>query len=167
LILVCVELVGAPLPVASLDVPDIYRVLAAAAPGGVVELPLGYRDGFGETGDFDDSTLFYQTMHRHPMAGGFVARLSPVVRQAYDDDPVLRRLLAASASASIQAPSCGEVLPSLWSNGFRYVVVDRARLTGMLAAAVAEWPLTPVAASGGRELFRLRPQCASNRPGSP
>jgi len=157
IVLVCLEMIGAPLPVVSLRVPAMYRVLAAAPAGGVLELPLGFRDGFGETGDFDDRTLFYQTIHRQPMAGGFVARLSPAVRRAYDENPVLHALIAASGPTPAPVLGCEAAMPALSAGGFRYVVIDRSRLTDSLATLIAGWPLTSLAASDGRELFRLGP----------
>src|SRR5258707_831865 len=58
-----------------LDHPAIYDVLLRQSePGAVCELPIGLRDGFGETGIFDSRTLWYQTIHKRPMTGGFVAR---------------------------------------------------------------------------------------------
>jgi hypothetical protein len=162
LIVVCVELIGAPLPLASLDVPAVYARLAAMPPGrasqlppGVLELPLGFRDGFGVTGDFDDRTLLYQTVHRHPMAGGFVARLSPSVRRAYGQDKTLNALLNLSSALPATLPGCDQAVSGLRGSGFGYVVVDRTRMPAALTAYISSWPLTRLAQSDGRELFRL------------
>ncbi len=166
LMLAGIELTGGALPVAPLDVPDVYHVLAAQPAGSVLELPLGYRDGFGETGDFDDKTLLYQTVHRHPMAGGFVARLSPAVRRSYDEHAALSRLLEPARSGTAAGLRCEETIPGLIASGFRYVVIDRERMSDALSDAVSGWSMSPLAADHGRELLRLD-GCRPNLPGVP
>jgi len=74
---IAAEQLVTPFPLAAMEVPHVYHALATREPGTVLELPFGYRDGFGVHGAFDDARMLYQTVHRHPMAGGFVARLSP------------------------------------------------------------------------------------------
>jgi hypothetical protein len=175
-ILACAELTGAPLAVARLDVPAVYRALAREPGGLVLELPFGLEDGFGEIGDFDQRTLVYQTVHGHPMTGGFAARLSPVVRRQYEDHPVLGALLRLSERrvqtdppyvGDADAPPCAQAMSTLAASGFRFLVIDRNRMPPALAAYIADWPLVPLAASGGRELFRLEHACPPNQRGGP
>jgi len=100
-------------------------------------LPAGYRDGFGRRGDLDEQALFHLTTHGKPIIGGFVARLSPRVKAAYESNPLLRRLLdAAEGQEMVGAGSCeGEGWSAL---DVRYVVVDIARTPEPVQRFVAD-----------------------------
>ena len=84
---------GATAPIRTYEIPvagPIESALAAARPdSAVVELPTGLRDGFGEIGRFDHRALIFQMFHERPLAGGFVGRLSPRVKEAYSEVPAL------------------------------------------------------------------------------
>jgi hypothetical protein len=98
--LVAADYIAVPLPLDRVEVPQLYRTIAHT-PGAVLELPFGFRDGFGEAGHFDSQVLLNQTVHGRPILGGFVGRLSPVLRARYLADPVIESLLTASAGARI------------------------------------------------------------------
>lgn len=120
--------------------------------------------------------LFYQTIHGHPLIGGFVARLSSRIKNAYESDPLIARLLdlsegrsvlvaptspafpgpaalpAFSASAAPSAPIC-------ISCSVRYVVVDETFASPELQAYVARsFALQPIARSGARALYSVEPR---------
>jgi hypothetical protein len=158
-----IELIGMPLRLTALNVPAMYEQLAAMPAGAVLDLPLGYRDGFGETGAFDERAMLFQTVHRHPIAGGFIARLPPHVRQRYVDDPVLSALIELSAGRSAAVPACEQAVAALTAAGFRYVVLNRTEAPEGLLAYVTQLPLTTLAASAGGNLhlYRLDPRCPS------
>lgn len=147
-------------PLTVLPQPDtVDRALAAATDGGgVIELPTGLRDGFGERGAFDHRALMHQMVHGRPLAGGFVARLSPSVVRQYDESPVLSRLL------EISAPGPGDVHPVIPAAatsrdlGFSYLVVNRD-LVGedrlpRAEITAAGWEIQRT--DGPRELFTVR-----------
>ena len=103
--LLTIDLVPIPFPLLSLDHPPIYdRLRERPETGTVCVLPLGVRDGFGETGSLDHRVLFYQSIHERPMIGGFVARLAPSIRRTYDSDPLVPALLRLSAGAPVEPP---------------------------------------------------------------
>jgi hypothetical protein len=111
------------------DYPDVYRTLAEQrGNGAVVELPIGLRDGFGETGRMDMRILYYQTLHGRPITGGFVARLDPRVIAAYQVHPVLGVLLRLSSGKPLDSQ---QLLPQtlagdiLRSQNFQFVVLNR------------------------------------------
>jgi len=84
-LLVVVESAPAATPVYRLTAPSLYaRLKDASRPGAVCELPLGLRDGFGETGAFDSEVLFAQSIHERPIVG--------------DSSPGCRRTSPASIS---------------------------------------------------------------------
>jgi hypothetical protein len=158
-----VDFAAAPLPVAPLDPPRLYRQLAAMPAGAVIELPLGVRDGFGEEGTLDHRTLYYQSIHGRPMTGGFVARLPPSVRAQYDASAFLKTLLDLSAPAPAELPEAA-IAESLSTgaafcrqHGIRYVVLN-TRLAGAgLQAYVASLPwLTLELADAERRLYVIQ-----------
>jgi hypothetical protein len=98
--LVTADYAAMPFPIGCPRTSDIYAQLAGTA-GNVLELPLGIRDGFGEAGVMDSQVLLNQFRHKRPILGGFVARLSPRVRDAYNAEPLTRALLAASSGVPV------------------------------------------------------------------
>src|SRR5262245_783281 len=83
---------------------NAYNAIEAdSEPGAVLELPLGIRDGFGETGSFDSRSLLAQTFHERPLLGGFVARLPPSIREGYKSMPILAPLLRLSGGGTLRA----------------------------------------------------------------
>ena len=97
LLLLLVDYWPAPTPVLALGRPALDEALRGMPRGVVLELPFGIRDGFGEVGRPNHRALYFQTLHGHPMAGGFVARLAPQTRDAYRSDPIFGPLLTLSA----------------------------------------------------------------------
>lgn len=154
------ELVPAPFPMTTLDRPPIYDALAAQhGPGGVLELPLGARDGFGERGRLDHRVLWYQALHERPLVGGFVARLAPSVRKAYDANPLVSDLLALSSGGALPpAPprSTGETAEALDALGVGFVVLNRATASAALIDFVERHvPLVKIADIDGRTLYAV------------
>ena len=148
----------APFPLTALDRPAIYETLRDRRErGAVCELPLGIRDGFGEHGSFDDRVLFYQTIHRRPLVGGFVARLPAGGHRGVRRRPAPRRLVALIGTR--RPGRRGTTLPDrllaadrLREIGIAFVVLNRQysvtlarRVRGERAAAHADRP-------GGRAL---------------
>lgn len=161
MVISAVELIGMPLRLTALTVPQMYERLATMPAGAVLDLPLGYRDGFSETGAFNERTQLFQTVHRHPIAGGFIARLPPPVRRRYTDDPTLAALVELSAGRSPDAPACEDAVATLLAAGFTYIVVDRTAAPDALLRYLERWRLTELARDidGNRHLYRLDPGC--------
>jgi hypothetical protein len=160
---VVVDYLPAPFPLVAIERPGLYETLRDdPARGAVCELPLGIRDGFSERGMFDDRVLFYQTIHRRPLAGGFVARLPAAVASAYEKDPLLAALLNLSER---QGPREGIPLPDrqaaadrLRQNGIAFVVLNRSAASAALVQYVESvLPLTRIAEDETRSLYRVTP----------
>lgn len=142
------------------DRPSIYDTIArASGPGSVCELPMGLRDGFGETGRFDMRVLYYQTIHGRPITGGFVARLDPRLLAAYQFDPVLGVLLRLSAGAllakqqTLPAALAGD---SLRLQGIRFLVLNRREAPPDLVRYVESGlPVRALQEDEGRTLYEL------------
>ncbi|MFL6279835.1 MAG: hypothetical protein ACJ731_06975 [Vicinamibacterales bacterium] len=136
-----IECVPARPPLYLPHVASQYFALHEAAPAAAVcELPLGLRDGFGETGSLDEAVLLHQTIHEHPIVGGFVARLPPAIARTYDTMPVIRSLLRLSSGGSASDDdarlSRAQAAAKLASAGIAYVVLDLRRATPELVRYV-------------------------------
>jgi hypothetical protein len=126
------------------------------------------RDGFGEVGRFDHRALYYQTQHEHPISGGFVARLSPALREKYLLAPVLRPLLQLSDGP---APEPARPIAydreagarALRGLSFKYVVLDDTAPAHLQEYVFAALPLKPVAKDGTRQLFEISPAAADQK----
>lgn len=79
------ETIPHPTPLMTLPRPDGVdaALLASRTPGSVLEFPTGLRDGFGMIGWLDHRALVHQMHHERPLVGGFVARMSPRLRERY------------------------------------------------------------------------------------
>jgi hypothetical protein len=142
------------------DHPAIYDMLARdSTPGSVCELPMGLRDGFGETGKLDTRVLYYQTIHQRPTTGGFVARLDPRLVQAYKDDPVLGVLLRLSGGGALgreQPLAPAQAADSLLAQGIRFVVINEETAPPDLLRYVStELPLRGLGRDGARVLYEV------------
>jgi hypothetical protein len=122
-----------------------------AGPQAVLELPLGIRDGFGETGRFDHRALVFQMTHHQPIAGGFVARLSPQTRLMYESSPALRSLMEFSSAdrADIQP----ETAPDLLALGITQIVVNTDAMPPSTRATLEAAGFRLVMVEGTRELY--------------
>lgn len=155
-VFVALDYLPAPHPLTRLAPQGIYDVLRdRPEPGAVLELPLGFRDGFGTTGAFNERVLWGQMQHGRAIAGGFVARVPPSVKTAYQDDELFADLLALSAGEAPSArPNAGSAATQLRRKGIRFVVLDRPRApAALLAYFEAHMPVSPLLAEGGLELF--------------
>ena len=126
LAVVLIDLLSAPFPLTPLEHPAFYDRLAARPAGAVLDVPTGIRDGFGPEGVFDASVLYFQTIHEHPIATGYIARLSPVVRQRYDSSRTMLTLFRLSSgeepgAAAIDPAAARHELSHDWH--VRYVIV--------------------------------------------
>jgi hypothetical protein len=155
-----VDFLAAPFPIYQLTPLALYDEIASAAPGAVLELPLGLRDGFGEAGTFDHEALYYQTIHQKPIAGGFVARLPPSVKGRYDGEPVFRALLQLSSRQTpdaVRLPDRSEIREFLVTQQFAYVVVNTELAPAALQRFVREeMPIELQKVESGRQLYVVR-----------
>jgi hypothetical protein len=131
-LLLGIECLPARPPFGTPDLPSQYAALKTRdRAGAVCELPLGLRDGFGETGSFDSSVLLHQTLHERPIVGGFVARLPPAVARDYAAMPVIGLLLRLSSGGKLSDEpvhmSPREAASALSAARIAFVVLDTRR----------------------------------------
>src|SRR6185436_15956347 len=115
----------APFRVVQVDRPPIYETLRDRPErGALLELPVGIRDSFTSRGFLDHRALAYQIIHRRPIVGGVVSRMSPAIPAAYADDPLIDGLLTLSERRNPAQPLPGRLAASelLAKNGIALVM---------------------------------------------
>jgi hypothetical protein len=137
----------------------IEQLAAGGLSGAVLEVPFGLRDGFGETGSLDPQSMWFQTIHQRPIAGGFVARLPRDTPDRYRQLPVLGSLLRLSSGETLSdAEVEGDRLAAgqVAAQGFGYVLVSRARATAALEDYVDRvLPSNPIAEDADYTLYEV------------
>lgn len=156
---VMIDFLPVPFPIQAVDRPAVYTMLRSLPPGGVLEIPLGVRDGFGADGRIDPRTLFYQSIHERPMVGGYISRVPQSIKDAYRASPVLGPLLRLSgglAPLAAPGPDTGRLAGEfLRQQGVRYMVVDIGIATPEVCAYVEAMPVRVIARDGTRLLYQL------------
>jgi hypothetical protein len=156
---VLADFISAPTHLFRLEVPPIYQQLATLPPGAVWEFPTGVGDGFGERGSLDNATMYYQTVHRHPLVGGFVARLSPRLLAAHEEAPALRAVLTLSEGRALaddeRARAVDDVRAFMRAHDIRYIVVNDATAPPGLLAFVEALGLRVIATGDRRRVLVL------------
>jgi hypothetical protein len=169
------ELVPAPRPLYSAEIPSIYRIIAADpnTKVRVLELPFGVRDGASSLGDFSALSQFYQTAHGKHLVGGAMSRVSERRKHFYQRVPLLDALMTLSEGRALALEqdqrAAATVDRFLARSRIGYVVVDRARTSPQLFDyAVRTLGLRKIAQDRGRELYVPRePEIAANLFDSP
>ena len=157
------ELLPAPRPLYSAAVPAIYQQVAADQAGTVIlEIPFGIRDGSWSVGNFTASTMFFQTMHRKTVMGGYLSRVPHRRISELRADPVLNALAILSENGALTLAEeralidLGPALLAARNVGF--VVIDRNRASPALRdAAIRAFGLSLVDAGDALELYRPSP----------
>lgn len=116
-------------PQTSVAVPAAYRAVRDS-PGdrAVLEVPIQWRDGFGQIGGPDDNTIVlkYAAFHRKPVVNGMVARYPKVRLQRLMAIPVYRQMLALQGDPGF-ADAAEFTVTDLTELGIGYVVYHRDR----------------------------------------
>jgi len=154
-----IESLAAPLPLAAVPSPGVYADIAGdRRPGAVLTVPFGVRDGFGEAGRLEHDSLLGQTVHGHPLVGGFLARLPPRVWSWYEQTEPYRTLLILSAGdAAATLPSCEAAMAGLRSASVDFVVLYPADVSAALRGFVGRLPLRRISQDERRVLLEVNP----------
>jgi hypothetical protein len=159
-LLILMDCLPAPFPVVEVDRPAIYETLRDRPErGALLELPVGIRDSFTGRGFLDHRALAYQIIHRRPIVGGVVSRMSPSIPAAYADDSLIDGLLALSGRQAPDKPLPVRAVAAelLAKNGIRFVMLNRELASPNLIEYVElQMPLTLIASEGERTLYAVR-----------
>jgi hypothetical protein len=87
------EHLAAPMPLTDARVPAPYRELAHAPEGGAaLQLPMGWRNGFGVFGAEDTRVQWYQTVHGRPILSGNTSRNPAFKFEYFERLPLLQAI---------------------------------------------------------------------------
>lgn len=151
--LLALDYLHAPIPLTALDRPAVYQQLGSINDSGaVIEVPFGIGDALTRgIGNQNRRLLYYATIHGHPVVGGYIGRMPPLVAQAYDAMPVVGNLLRLSSGREALEENAPPALP------FRYLVLDTAAATPDLVEYVGSTLDMDLIASGdGKELYAVQ-----------
>ena len=147
-----------PVPTMKLQAPDAPAAYAVVAQdksaGAVLEVPLFWRDGFGQVGDTRDDTitLYWATKHGHPIENGMVARLPEARRAALYAVPAFRQLLTLQHQVGFDDPATFTAA-DLAALGFRFVAYHRSRPMADVLAYLRTLHLPVLADDGDTIIF--------------
>lgn len=181
------EHLSIPLPLSDLRAPALYHQIAATgegAPGAVLELPLGWRNGARVVGKKDVAIMFaqwYQTVHQRPLLGGNTSRNPEFKFQYFSEAPLLDLLIALTNAADepLHEALRAELAPLVdrlqsdpaWvaeqrrqaarvfeTLNIAYVAVHRAQTSDALERyVVSVLPITLLGEEGDLALYRVDP----------
>ena len=161
LVFLVIEAVPHPTPLLALPRPDAVdaAIVASTARGSVLELPVGLRDGFGMIGWLDHRALVHQMRHQRPLVGGFVARMSPTLRERYLATPIFVAALGVSdldrpLERSLSGREASE-------QGIAFLVVNRDLLDrprSLDPSTLEGAGFRYVTSDGDRELYAVEPR---------
>ena len=69
------------------DIPRVYSAMGNDR-SLLLEIPFGVRDGFAQAGANDAIHMYYQTIHGHPMRGGYISRVEDNAWKFVHAEPV-------------------------------------------------------------------------------
>jgi hypothetical protein len=153
LALLFLDYLHAPIPLTALDRPAVYEQLASIDDNGaVIEVPFGIGDGLtAGRGSQDRRLLYHATIHGHPVVGGYIGRMPPMVARAYDVMPVVGNLLRLSNGEDVIEEEAPPTLP------FRYLVLDTKTASAELLDYVrATLDMDLIASDTGKELYAVQ-----------
>ena len=137
--LLAMEYAATPLPLFSTHLPEVYDRLAADPRSfAVLEIPFGLRDGLQAVGEPDDTQIFAQTRHRHPIVGGMVSRLSRDRWQALLTSPVIGSLVALPEVASERLETDRSRGPSFFGQWQIKAIIVHPRARGSMQQQYVE-----------------------------
>ncbi|MSQ79555.1 MAG: hypothetical protein EXR21_07765 [Flavobacteriaceae bacterium] len=110
------------------DMPQAIKKLAASAEGTLLTIPTGITDGMKSVGHFDLNQLYFQTIHRKALIGGYISRLPESIFALYESDSVMSRLLCFSKTGLLPQTTLTESEISSFHKTFHpdYVFVATA-----------------------------------------
>lgn len=154
------ELIPAHHQLFDAGVPTVYSMIRNSADESLrlLELPSGVRDGTSSIGDFNASAQYFQTVHRKPLMGGYLSRVSESRKRATMQTPVLAALFTLSQRSEItpELASLARASRAAFVDEacLGYVVIDRNRASPALRAlAIDLLDLIKIGDDTGRELF--------------
>lgn len=162
------ENLSIPLPLSDMHVPSIYEHVRAQ-PGdfAILDLPIGWRNGFRITGAHSTAIMFaqyYQTYHGKRLLGGNTSRNPELQFQFFTEAPVLRSLIAMEAGRSLPPNILAEdkalAACALWQLGVKLIVLHEEHTPhGVVEYVEDVLPVRLIAKEGPDRLYRVEGAC--------
>lgn len=153
-----VELLPTPrIRLQSEEVPAAYKAIERSPDeGAVLEVPLFWRDGFGQVGDphNHDLLLYYATEHGRPVVNGMIARLPTKRRVALYAIPVYRQMLTMQGQPRFNDPPTFTA-SDLCDLGIGFVAYHRSRPEPIVLAYLELLSLEQLADDGDTIVWRV------------
>lgn len=161
IVLLALEQIVLPIPLADLRVPAIFQTIRNE-PGdfALLELPLGWRGSISMQGKQDDKAQFYQTLHHKRLLGGITSRTPRFKFQYFLELPVINSLIALETGREADEVRLAQdraLAPEvLRFFGIRYVDVLLPRTDPpMLQYANDVFPMTEIYRDAERIVYRV------------
>jgi hypothetical protein len=109
------------------DMPSFVHILEKDTSAcSVLTIPTGVKDGNKMLGIFKCNNLWHQTVHKHPIIGGYTSRMSEKVFERYKENNVMNELLHFSSDTSFLFSNTMEsTFPNMISqNAIGYIVIS-------------------------------------------
>lgn len=104
-LLISLEYLRLPYPTSPVEIPQIYhRIARDDRDVAVMEVPLGWRTGWGSTGRSFDVQQLFQIVHGKPLIGGFASRVAQSKLDAMEALPLAKSLLALQEEVEVPLP---------------------------------------------------------------
>ncbi len=162
------EHLSVPLPLSDLRVPRAYDAIASdGGAGAVLEIPLGWRNGFDVFGKQDVAIMYaqwYQTAHQHPIVGGNTSRNPEIKFRYFLETPFFRSIAALESGHRLPADAGkrdAEVARRLACDlNIRYVAIHPAKVRQETADYVRQaLPLHLLASDDTTLVYRIDLPC--------
>ena len=140
--LIVLDYLGLPFPTRDLPRPAWADAVAREAPGLLLQIPSGYRARAAED-------MYYQTIHGHPLVGGYASCTPPAMEKRIAELPYLKLIFEGRPQVDVRAEAGLE--PVLRALPIQLVTVHRDRSRERLEAMRA-------AAQGSVESRRFNPE---------
>jgi hypothetical protein len=136
-----------PLPLTDSRIPPVYDQVAAD-PGDftILQLPLGWRNSFGQLGAEDTRNQYHQVYHQKRLLAGNTSRNPAFKFDYYDQVPIVNSIITLESYGQVDAERRAADRASadelLWFYNIRYVIVspsvpDRPPYTDTYTATLA------------------------------
>ena len=103
--LIALEYLRLPYPTSAVEIPAVYRQIADDERDvAVMEVPLGWRTGWGSTGRSFDAQQLFQIVHGKRLVGGFASRVPESQLQEMANLPGVRGLLELQEEIEMPQP---------------------------------------------------------------
>jgi len=103
------EYLAIPFPMFNTERPSIYeRIGGDKEEGTILEIPLGWGDGFKRLGVMEGDFMYYQTIHQKRIFGGYIGRFPDNRIVYYRNLPIVKDIITLEEQNGTQPPSVTE-----------------------------------------------------------